>query len=158
MIDLIVFSMLGTLTIAFSILVVEHDSLVYGAVSLGFLGIVNAAMFSLLGFTFIALFHLTVYVGAGVIFILFSVTMFRGAPTVEPKVKMVALAIVPLMAISLAVIFWSYSSIPVAADGLSYTELSRTFTEQYWFPFLVTAVALVTTLIEGITLARKEAR
>jgi NADH-quinone oxidoreductase subunit J len=158
MIDLIVFSILGTLTIAFSILVVEHTSLVYGAIALGFLGMVNAALFSLIGFTFIALFHLAVYVGAGVIFILFSVTMFRGAPTVELRAKRMALAVVLLIALSLAVVFWSYSSVPVREQGISYQELSRIFTEQYWFPFLVTAVALVTTLIEGITLARKEAK
>lgn len=158
MIDIIVFAILGTLAIAFSLLVVEHRSLVYGAISLGFLGIVNAALFALIGFTFIALFHLAVYVGAGVIFILFSVTMFRRAPTVEIRVKRIALVIVTLIAISLAAIFWSYSNISVVAQSISYRELSKVFTRDYWFPFLVTAIALVTTLIEGITLARKEVR
>lgn len=158
MIDIMVFSILGTLAIAFSVLVVEHRSLVYGAVALGFLGIVNAALFALVGFTFIALFHLAVYVGAGVIFIIFSVTMFRGVPTVEPRVKRLAIAVAVLIAISLAAIFWSYSNIPVVVQSISYKELSKVFTEDYWFPFLVTAVALVTTLIEGITLARREAQ
>lgn len=159
MIDIIVFAILGTLAIAFSLLVVEHRSLVYGAISLGFLGIVNAALFALIGFTFIALFHLAVYVGAGVIFILFSVTMFRMVPTVEIRVKRIALVIVTLIAISLAAIFWSYSNISVVAPiDFSYRELSEVFTRDYWFPFLVTAIALVTTLIEGITLARREAR
>jgi len=158
MIDIIVFAILGTLAIAFSLLVVEHRSLVYGAISLGFLGIVNAALFALIGFTFIALFHLAVYVGAGVIFILFSVTMFREAPTVEIRVKRIALVIVTLIAISLAAIFWPYSNISVVAQSISYRELSKVFTEDYWFPFLVTTIALVTTLIEGITLARREAR
>ncbi|MFQ6130346.1 MAG: NADH-quinone oxidoreductase subunit J [Candidatus Hadarchaeaceae archaeon] len=158
MIDIIVFSILGTLAIAFSVLVVEHDSLVYGAISLGFLGIVNAALFALIGFTFIALFHLAVYVGAGVIFILFSVTMFRRAPSVEVRAKRIALVIVPLIAISLAAIFWPYWNISVVAQSISYRELSKIFTKDYWFPFLVTAIALVTTLIEGITLARREAR
>ncbi|MFQ5987961.1 MAG: NADH-quinone oxidoreductase subunit J, partial [Dehalococcoidia bacterium] len=132
MIDIIVFSILGTLAIAFSLLVVEHRSLVYGAISLGFLGIVNAALFALIGFTFIALFHLAVYVGAGVIFILFSVTMFRMAPTVEIRVKRIALVIVPLIAISLAAIFWSYSNISVVAQPISYRELSTVFTRDYW--------------------------
>jgi NADH-quinone oxidoreductase subunit J len=158
MIDLIVFSILGTLAIAFSLLVVEHRSLIYGAISLGFLGIVNAALFAFIGFTFIALFHLAVYVGAGVIFILFSVTMFRGVPTVELRVKKITLIIVPLIAISLAAIFWSYSNIPVVAQSISYKELSTIFTEDYWFPFVVVVLALVTTLIEGITLARREVR
>jgi NADH-quinone oxidoreductase subunit J len=156
MIDLLVFFVLGTLAIAFSVLVVEHRSLVYGAVALGFLGMVNAALFALVGFTFIALFHLAVYVGAGVVFILFSVTMFRGVPTVELRAKGLAVAVAALVALSLAVIFWSYSIVPVDPEQISYLHLSRVFTQNYWFPLLVTAIALVTTLIEGITLARRE--
>lgn len=158
MIDMIVFSLLGTLAIAFSVLVVEHRSLVYGAVALGFLGMVNAALFALVGFTFIALFHLAVYVGAGVIFILFAVTMFRGVPTVERMAKRLVVVVALLIALSLAVVFWSYSNIPVVAQSISYKELSKVFTRDYWFPLLVTTIALVTTLIEGITLARREAR
>lgn len=158
MIDLVVFSLLGTLAIAFSIVVVEHRSLVYGAVALGFLGMVNAALFALMGFTLVALFHLAIYVGAGVVFILFSVTMFRGVPTVEPAVKKLAALVAALMAISLAAIFWPYSTVPVTPISMDYRELSRIFTEGYWIPLLVTAVALVTTLIEGITLARREVR
>lgn len=153
MIDIIVFSLLGTLAIAFSVLVVEHRSLVYGAVALGFLGIVNSALFALVGFTFIALFYLAVYVGAGVIFILFAVTMFKGVPTIELRAKRLAVAAAVLISISLAAVFWPYSNIAVIAQSISYRELSTIFTGEYWLPLFVTAIALVTTLIEGITLA-----
>jgi NADH-quinone oxidoreductase subunit J len=156
LLDLIIFSLLGTIAIALSVLVVEHRSLVYGIISLGFLGIVNAALFALLGYTFIALFHIAVYVGAGVIFILFSVTMFRKAAVVEPGARKVTMVVIPLIVVALAAIFWSYSEVPVTALSISYREFSEVFTENYWFPFLVLALALVTTLIEGITLARKE--
>ncbi len=156
MIDIIIFSIFGILAIAFSILVVEHRSLVYSAISLGFLGIANAVLFAFVGFTFIALFHLAVYVGAGVIFILFSVTMFKTSPTVEPRLKRIIFIIVPLITICLAAIFWSYSDIPLFVQSISYRELAITFTQDYWLPFIVVIIALVTTLIEGITLARRE--
>lgn len=158
LIDVLIFSFLGILAIAFSLLVVEHRSLVYAIISLGFLGIVNAALFALLGFTFIALFHIAVYVGAGVIFILFSITLFRRAAIVEARARRATIVIVPLIVVSLAGVFWSYSEIPVAAQSISYKELSEVFTRDYWFPFIVLTLALVTTLIEGITLARKEVR
>lgn len=142
--------------VVFSIFVVFHPSLVYGAISLGFLGMVNAGLFILLGFTFVGLFHLLVYVGAAVVFILFVVTMFRVVPTVEFRAKSLAVIIASLLAFSLALVFWSYSGVPVNPQSFSLQDLSNMFVENYWFPLLVTALALVTTLIEGITLARRE--
>lgn len=156
MIDLLVFSILGISMVVFSILVVFHPSLVYGAISLGFLGMMNAGLFILLGFTFVGLFYLLVYVGAAVVFILFAVTMFRAVPSVEFRAKSLAVIIASLLALSLALVFWSYYGVSVSPQSFSLQDLSNMFVENYWFPLLVTALALVTTLIEGITLARRE--
>ena len=155
-IDLIVFALLSISAIVFSFLVVEHKSLVYAAVCLGFLGITNAALFSMLGFTFIALFHLAVYVGAAVIFILFSVTMFKEAPTIERRIKVMALTVIPLIALSMVIVYLPYLHKPLSLHEASYRIFSELFIEKYWMPVIVTAIALVTTLIEAITLARRE--
>ncbi|KXA88652.1 hypothetical protein AKJ57_06535 [candidate division MSBL1 archaeon SCGC-AAA259A05] len=157
MIDLLVFSVLSITTIVFSLLVVLQPTLIYSAISLGFLGMANAALFMLLGFPFVGLFHLTVYIGAAVVFILLAATMFKRAPPVEFKVRSLAIIIAFLLAFSLAVVFWSYSEVPLSPGSFSLKNLSNLFVEDYWFPLLVTALALVTTLVEGITLARREA-
>ncbi|MCX8191418.1 MAG: hypothetical protein N3F06_01250, partial [Nitrososphaerales archaeon] len=61
--DLILFITFGIIAIISSIIVVEHRSLVYAASFLAILGITNAALFILLGYALVALFHLAVYVG-----------------------------------------------------------------------------------------------
>ncbi|MFQ5710840.1 MAG: NADH-quinone oxidoreductase subunit J [Candidatus Geothermarchaeales archaeon] len=154
--NLTIFTLLSILILIFSILVVEHKSLVYAAFFLGFVGLMNAAFFSILGFAFIALFHIAVYVGAAVIFILFAVTMFREVPSVEAPVKALALTIIPLVVIAFSLSFSIYRGRSLAAIDAPYKILAHLFVEKYWFPFLVAALALVTTLIEAITLARRE--
>ncbi len=150
------FTVLSALILVFAMLVVEHKSIVYAAFFLGMLGLANAVFFSMLGFAFIALFHVAVYVGAAVIFIIFAVTMFKEAPSVEPPVRSLALIMILLIAVTFSLVFSVYRETPVPVIDASYRLLSRLFVDRYWFPFLVAALALVTTLIEAITLARRE--
>lgn len=150
------FSLLALASVIFAFLVVEQKSLVYSALCLGLLGIVNAGLFALLGYLIIALFHLIVYVGAAVTFILFSVTMFKEVPDVETRMKALTLLMIPLVAIALFYIFRPYSNVAFAPKYFAYGEISSLFVKKYWFPLIVTALTLVTTLIEAITLARRE--
>jgi NADH-quinone oxidoreductase subunit J len=157
--EIFLFSLFLVLAIAlvvFALLVVKQKSLVYSALSLGLLGMVNAGIFAMLGYTFIALFHLAVYIGAAVIFILFAVTMFREAPEIELSTKILALIAIPLIALALIYIYLPFSDISFTTKYFTYRGLSLLFIEKYSFPLIVTALALVTTLIEAITLARKE--
>ncbi|MEM3869919.1 MAG: NADH-quinone oxidoreductase subunit J, partial [Candidatus Korarchaeum sp.] len=66
----LIFLISAMLALISSLLVVFHRSIVYSAFFLSMVGIANALLFSLLGFPIIALFHLIVYVGAAVTFIL----------------------------------------------------------------------------------------
>ncbi|MEM3870863.1 MAG: NADH-quinone oxidoreductase subunit J, partial [Candidatus Korarchaeum sp.] len=126
----------------------------YSAFFLSMVGIANALLFSLLGFPIIALFHLIVYVGAAVTFILFSLVMMREVPTVEPGLKVAALSSLVLAILVLSRIFLSVSAQP--SFYLEYRELTSILVERYWFALIVASFALVTTLIEAITLARRE--
>ncbi|KXA89825.1 hypothetical protein AKJ40_01195 [candidate division MSBL1 archaeon SCGC-AAA259M10] len=156
MIDIIVFTVLAVLAIVFSSLVVFHRSLVYGAVALGFLGMVNSSFFIILGFPFVGLFHLMVYIGATVVFILFTVTMLRSGPIIGISAKKAAVIVSLLAAVSIAFAFTPYSEGFTSTAYFSLQSFSQLFVEKYWFPIIVTALALATTLIEGITLARME--
>jgi len=157
-IELIIFSALALIAIIASIVVVEHRSLVYAALALAFLGIANAALFALLGFPFIALFHLAVYVGAAVIFILFFVTMLREAPLVDVPTRALALVMTVIILLLSTVILVSGSifEMPVATLTAGYRELAGILVTRFWFPLIIAALALIVTLIEAITLARRE--
>jgi len=156
--SIVAFVAIAVLAILSSLLVVEHKSLVYSAFFLGVLGMANAALFALLGFTFIALFHVAVYIGAAVTFILFSITMFEEAPPLERSVRVVVAFSVLLTFLLLTLIFGLYLGKPLQPTYISYRELANLLTEKYWFALIVAALTLVTTLIEAITLARREVK
>lgn len=152
----ILFLLLAALAVISAIMVVKHKSLVYSAFFLGILGIANAMLFTLVGFNFIALFFLSVYIGAAVTFILFSVSMFEEAPTVERPVRIITIASVVVAGIVIGGVFALNFTGGVQTSYISYRELASLLAEKYWFALLVAALTLVTTLIEAITIARSE--
>jgi NADH-quinone oxidoreductase subunit J len=152
----ITFFSLAVVTIVSSILVIAHKSLVYSAFFLGVLGMANAALFALLGFTFIALFHVAVYIGAAVTFILFSITMFEEVPSVERPIRFVAAFSAVLTFVLLVGAFALYFGKAFQPMYVDYRVLAGLLVEKYWFALIVAALTLVTTLIEAITLARLE--
>jgi len=152
----VTFFALAAVTIVSSILVIAHKSLVYSAFFLGVLGMANAALFALLGFTFVALFHVAVYIGAAVTFILFSITMFEEVPSVERPIRLIAALSAVLIFVLLVGTFTLYFNVPFQPGYIEYTELAKLLVERYWFALIIAALTLITTLIEAITLARLE--
>lgn len=150
----VVFILSSLMSIIAAALIVQHKSLIYSAFFLSVLGIGNAVLFVLLGFPIIALFHLSVYVGAAVTFILFSVVMLKEAPVVEPPTKALAVIAAGLLALVAIRLFSIFSAEP--SFLLNYRDLTALLVTKYWFALIVAALALVTTLIEAITLARRE--
>ncbi|HJX23819.1 MAG TPA: NADH-quinone oxidoreductase subunit J [Candidatus Bathyarchaeia archaeon] len=154
--SLMILVVLAAVTLLSSLIVVEHKSLVYSAFFLGIMGISIASIFALLGFTFVAIFHVAVYIGAAVVFILFSITMFEETPLIERPLRIIAAVSVLLTFLLLLVIFGEYFGKTLAPINISYRELASLLTQKYWFALVVAALTLVTTLIEAITLARRE--
>lgn len=152
----VLFLVIAAVAVVSAILAVEHKSLTYAAVFLGILGLANASLFVLVGFSFIALFFISVYIGAAVTFIVFSVTMFEEAPKVETPVRVVALVSVVLVAILLGVGFTLHYSSGVQVSYVSFRDLSALITQKYGFALIIAALTLITTLIEAITIARRE--
>lgn len=153
---IVLFLIFAAVAIISAILVVEHKSLIYSAVFLAILGMANAALFVLLGFIFLALFFISVYIGAAVTFILFSVTMFNEAPKVETSVRIVAIISVVLVAVLLTLGFGLHLSSGNPLSYISYRDLASLLTEKYGFALVIAALTLITTLIEAITIARRE--
>ncbi len=143
-------SILGLVSAALAIL---HKSLTYAAFFLAMLGISNSILMSLLGFTVLAVFHIAVYVGAAVIFILFSVTLLKEPPPPTPSMRMLALTASAVLIFCLLFIF---KGLNVQAFGnVSYKSLSALLISKYKFALIITTLTLVTTLIEALTLAMR---
>lgn len=145
---------LGALISAF--LVIEHKSIVYASFFLALLGTFNAVLFVLLGYPVVSMFHMIVYVGAAVIFILFSVVMLKEAPLVEARARGIAV----IAAIEVLAVFWigflPLSDIEIVRGSISLKQITSLLLNKYSFALLVAALALATTMIEAITLARRE--
>ncbi|HDI86695.1 MAG TPA: hypothetical protein ENF83_04745 [Candidatus Korarchaeota archaeon] len=157
-IDLTSLAFLATsaLAVASAILVVSHRSLVYAAFFLDILGTANAVLFALLGYPIVAVFQLTVYVGSAVTFILFSVVMFREVPETPVPLKEFAAVTIALTMAALLVTFHSFSGALPQTQAVEMKELTRLVVDKYWFALLLSILSMATTLIEAITLARRE--
>jgi NADH:ubiquinone oxidoreductase subunit 6 (subunit J) len=59
----------GFIAILTSILVIKSKNLVYAAVYLSIVGVLNSILIALLGYVIIAVLHIIIYVGAGIMFI-----------------------------------------------------------------------------------------
>jgi len=155
--DLILFIIASAVGVVSAALVISHRSLIYSAFFLSIVGMCNAILFTLLGYTIIALFHLAVYVGAAVTFIMFSITMFKEVPPVELPVRYLGLLASILLAVTVGYIFCrSPIAMKSPIASISYRDLAIAFLDPYRFPIIIATIALITTLIEAITLARRE--
>lgn len=154
--DLIVFVVVSIIAIISAIMVIRIKSLVYAAFSLGILGLSIAILFALMGFGFVSLFQVMVYVGATVTFIIFSVIMFRESLVMEAPGKIMSISAGILAAYIFICVFYIADISADAVVYVPYSKVAELLITDYNFPLIVAIFALVTTLVEGIIIARKE--
>ncbi|MQL55184.1 NADH-quinone oxidoreductase subunit J family protein [Acidianus ambivalens] len=156
---LILFLFFSIISISSAIFIVSSKNLFYAAISLAFLGVSIAVLIALISFQYslYSVFHLLLYVGATVVFLSISLVMFKGL-----EVRQINIAWAPIVAgVSAVLIFiavvLSLSGVQVSQVGeINLQTLSSIILEKYWFPAVVLVVGLLTTLIEAITLARRD--
>jgi NADH-quinone oxidoreductase subunit J len=156
---LILFLFFSIISISSAIFIVSSKNLFYAAISLAFLGVSIAVLIALVSFQYslYSVFHLLLYVGATVVFLSISLVMFKGL-----EVRQINIAWAPIVAgVSAVLIFiavvLSLSGVQLGQVGeINLQTLSSIILEKYWFPAVVLAVGLLTTLIEAITLARRD--
>ena len=151
--EMIIFILASMTGILSAVLTIIHKSLTYAAFFLAILGVSNAVLMTLLGFTILAVFHIAVYIGAAVIFILFSVTLLKEPPPPTPSMTIIAgLAAATLVAGFLTV----FLGVNAETYGhVSYRDIASLLISKYKFTLLITTLTLVTTLIEALTLAMR---
>jgi len=154
------FTFFGVISIVASLFITRQKNVFYAAVALVFLGISVAAMIALLNtsYSFYSAFHILLYVGSTVVFLAISLVMFRGLDVKEVKVPwapLVALVVGILIFLDLSVSFSSITPSTVVSS-FSLQTLANDILQNYWFPAIIIIIALLTTMIEAITLARRD--
>ncbi|AWR99811.1 NADH-quinone oxidoreductase subunit J [Metallosphaera hakonensis] len=157
-----IFFVFSVLSLAVALFIVNSKNVFYSAVALAFLGMSVAVLIADLDpavYSLYSAFHLILYVGATVVFLSISLVMFRGL-----EVKEVRTPWAPAMALLSAVALFAVivlSTGPIATSSVSIQPLNlaiigERLISQYWFPAVILVIALLTTMIEALSLARRD--
>jgi len=149
-------------TVIAAILAIEARDLVYGAVSLGvsFLGV--AGLFILLDASYVAAFQISVYIGAVVVLILFTVMLVGPAkgdgPMEFKKTSLFGAVLISLM-LGMAGTLATTTAFPgreVCGSGCDLQLLSTTLLVDYGIQLELLALVLAAAVIGALTLAKAE--
>lgn len=149
-------------TVIAAILAIEAKDLVYGAVSLGvsFLGV--AGLFILLDASYVAAFQISVYIGAVVVLILFTVMLVGPAkgdgPMEFKKASLFGAVLISLM-LGMAGTLATTTAFPgreVCGSGCDLKLLSTTLLVDYGIQLELLALVLAAAVIGALTLAKAE--
>ncbi|BCU69337.1 NADH-quinone oxidoreductase subunit J [Stygiolobus caldivivus] len=160
--QLSLFIIFSVFSIASALFITRQRNVFYASVGLAFLGIATAVLIALLNpsaYAFYSAFHLFLYVGSAVVFLSISLVVFRGLEVREvqiPWAGLVALVVGALTFLGLFVTFTSLTGIKYTPVTFNLVQFANTFLQQYWFPTVILVIALLTTMIEALSLARGE--
>jgi len=155
----ILFFIFSAFSVASALYIVTSKNIFYSAVNLAFLGISIAVIIALLSpsFAIYSVIHLLLYVGATVVFLVLSLVMFRGILIRESRVRWAPIVSVILtILIFITVLSNLPSSSAISSLSVNLTTLSTELLYKYWFPIIVIIIALITTIIEAISIARRD--
>ncbi|MUN28358.1 NADH-quinone oxidoreductase subunit J family protein [Sulfuracidifex metallicus] len=160
LLQLIIFGIFSVVSLIAAVYIINSKNVFYAAVSLAFLGIAIAVLIADLApasYSIYSAFHILLYVGATVVFLSISMVIFKDLYVKQERVTPSGIAVaVTAVALFLAVIFGLSSSSGTNVPPVSLQELATDLLTSFWFPAIVLVVALLTTLIEAITLARRD--
>jgi len=161
----IAFLTLSGLVIVSAIFALEAKELIYGAVGLAFSLIGVAGLFILLGAEYLAMFQISVYVGAVVVLILFTIMLVRresGRIVEEEEPGRLGRAgILVAGLIALAVAGAIVILVPISPEapefyGVPLPELGRDLASSYAVPLVILGLVIGATVVGGLTLAKVE--
>ncbi|MFX1301434.1 MAG: NADH-quinone oxidoreductase subunit J [Promethearchaeota archaeon] len=155
---------IAVLTITAAIAAIEAKEIVYGAISLAgmFLGI--AGLFVLLDAAYVAMFQITVYVGAVAVLVFFTIMVvpyeqWRYRLKRPVREWFIPLVVNLLLLVTLIYIFYTPSTTSALPDpGFSWdmTTLTLAILNEYGVALLILGLVLASALIGALTLTKKE--
>ncbi|HEV2389145.1 MAG TPA: NADH-quinone oxidoreductase subunit J [Nitrososphaerales archaeon] len=154
------FIALTVVTVGGAISALEAKEIIYGAVGLAasFFGV--ASLFFLLDSPFVAVFQITVYVGAVAVLVLFTVMLVREGrwfgDSMGPAASFAALLTVVALVFSLVTSFFAagLSSTSEQATAPSFLGIGQLLTGHYAPVFEVLALVLAASVLGALTLAK----
>ena len=161
----IAFLAISGLIIVSAIFALEVKELIYGAVGLAFSLIGVAALFILLGADYVAMFQISVYVGAVVVLILFTIMLVRResgkiVEQEEPsRLGRGGALVAGLVALAMAgaVIMLMPGSVEAPAlYQVTLRELGRSLASSYALPLVILGLLIGATVVGGLTLVKVE--
>lgn len=149
----------SSMAIAMSLLVVKTRSLVYSATFLAFLGLSNAALFALLGYGFVAIIHVFVYVGAAVMFIIMAVSMMK-EPLKAHTNRALGMTATLIFLVTLVGFILSSSGgmVEITPTQIDYAPIVEYFMVNVKTAVMILVLSLAAALIGAIHLARAKER
>ena len=156
------FIALTVVTLGGAIMALEAKEIIYGAVGLAgsFFGV--ASLFFLLDSPFVAVFQITVYVGAVAVLVLFTVMLVREGrwfgDSMGPAARVAAVVTVAALVISLvsSYIAAGLSTASEQASAPSFVGIGQLLTGQYAPVLEVLALVLAASVLGALTLAKVE--
>ncbi|AEM39731.1 NADH-ubiquinone/plastoquinone oxidoreductase chain 6 [Pyrolobus fumarii 1A] len=128
---------------------------IYAAFYLSVVGVGIATFMTILGYTYLGLFHLLIYVGAAVSFLAFTVLMVEveqePPPRHSPLLALLAVTIAAVLVYPLFLVTPPHVERMGIDLGVFVNELS----ERFEYPVVITLIALAAVLIEAIAVARR---
>ncbi len=160
LLQIVIFGIFSIVSLISAIFILNSKNIFYSAVALAFLGISIAVLIADLApasYSIYSAFHILLYVGATVVFLSVSMVIFKDLYARQEKVTPAGIAVaVVAVVLFLAVVLGISSSPSTQLAPVSLQELADDLLNGFWFPAVVLVIALLTTLIEAITLARRD--
>jgi NADH-quinone oxidoreductase subunit J len=155
------FILFSVISIASAIFIVRQKNVFYSSIALAFLGISVAVLIALINpsaYAFYSAFHFLLYVGSAVVFLSISLLVFKTLTVKEINVPWAGVTAVVTGAILFLILIVTFYNTPTVSTGLTFNlqSFANIFLEKYWFPALIIIIALLTTMIEALSLARGE--
>jgi NADH:ubiquinone oxidoreductase subunit 6 (subunit J) len=157
----LIFIAIAVVTIGGAIIAMEADEIVYGAIGLAgsLLGV--AALFFLLNAPYVAVFQITVYVGAVAVLILFTVMLVRQEkwakefpPRSLTKLAGIMTGLAVTISLALAVIESNLAGATILLNSASFLDIGRLISTDFAPVLEVLALVLAASIIGALTLSR----
>jgi len=157
----VTFAVLAAITVISAIVALEAREVVYGALALALCFVGIASFFALLDAVFLAMFQLTVYVGAIAVLILFTVMLVRREQWLRAKegVHRAAGVLVAIL-LTLGLGYFVYTStithVTPSVEQAPFTLIGVQILSEYWLALIALALVLASAVIGAVVLAKLE--
>lgn len=145
--------LIALFTVTAAILSVRSEEDVYSAILLGMVGLGVAAFMAMLGYGILSIFHILVYVGATVTFVVFSVLLIGRSAGMERRLYFPAVLSGVVLGLAYFVSMYSLSTAAVPPVSIDLRQLSEEIFGRHFLSLIFLTFALASVMIEGILIA-----